>query len=86
MLSSNSCSSADIPRQILLKQMPALADMDIFVTHIYDVAKVFFVHIPSNSFLVTLVGFDAPGPLNGNDSSRRCGKEIFVQLSSVFLS
>jgi nucleoside-diphosphate-sugar epimerase len=40
MLSANSCSSADLPRQILLAEMPALADMDIFVTHVYDVAKV----------------------------------------------
>jgi nucleoside-diphosphate-sugar epimerase len=39
MLSANSCSSADIPRQILLGEMPVLVDMDIFVTHIYDVTK-----------------------------------------------
>lgn len=40
MLSSNGCSSADIPAQILLNDLPALADMDLFVTHIFDVAKV----------------------------------------------
>lgn len=39
MLSANTCSSADIPRQILLGEMPALADIDIFITHIYDVTK-----------------------------------------------
>lgn len=40
MLSANSCSSADIPRQILLGEMPAVVDIDIFVTHVYDVVKV----------------------------------------------
>jgi len=39
MLSANNCSSADIPRQILLGEMAALADIDIFVTHIYDVTR-----------------------------------------------
>jgi nucleoside-diphosphate-sugar epimerase len=39
MLSANNCSSADLPRQILLAEMPALVDMDLFVTHIYDVTK-----------------------------------------------
>lgn len=39
MLSSNGCSSADLPKQILLKKMPALVDMDLFVTHVYDVTK-----------------------------------------------
>jgi dihydroflavonol-4-reductase len=41
MLSANSCSSADIPRQILLGEMPALADIDLFITHVYDVTKVY---------------------------------------------
>ncbi len=40
MLSSNGCSSADVPRQILLAEMPALVDIDMFVCHVYDVAKV----------------------------------------------
>lgn len=40
MLSPNSCSSADIPRQILMNELPALPDLELFVTHIYDVTKV----------------------------------------------
>lgn len=39
MLSPNSCSSADIPRQILMNELPALPDLELFVTHIYDVTK-----------------------------------------------
>jgi len=40
MLSPNGCSSAELPMKILLKLMPSVVDMDMFVTHVYDVAKV----------------------------------------------
>jgi hypothetical protein len=43
MLSSNGCSSADIPRQVIMNDLPALPDMDIFITHVYDVAKVYVI-------------------------------------------
>ena len=51
MLSSNACSSAQIPRQILLDELPALPDIDVFVTHVYDVAKVCFLALDIVSLL-----------------------------------
>lgn len=57
MLSPNSCSSADIPRQILMNELPALADLDLFITHIYDVTKAHLLAMthpgaPNNRFLL----------------------------------
>jgi dihydroflavonol-4-reductase len=40
MLTAQAGSSADIPRQMLLGLMPTLVDTDLFLCHIYDVAKV----------------------------------------------